>query len=202
MKKDLILVGADIEIIELIQGVDSFNILGIIDNYRSGDYFGTPIIGCDDDVKLLRKHYSHAEIVITLDDTNLKEKLYWSYKNIGFNFANIISPRAYISKYAKIDQGVIIQHGVNIGPLVEIGICSKINVYANIMHDGVIGKFCTIAPNVVTLGYVKIGDNVFIGAHSTILPHVVIGNNSTVGAGAVVTKNVPDNTTVKGVPAK
>lgn len=202
MKKDLILVGADVEIIELIQRINNFNILGVIDNYRSGDYFDIPIIGRDDDIELLRKSYKHAEVTITLDDTNLKEKLYWLYKNADFHFAKLISPDAYVSKFTKIDEGVIIQRGVNIGPSVEIGICSKINVYANIMHDGIIGKFCTIAPNAVTLGYVQIGDNVFIGAHSTLLPHVVIGNKSVVGAGAVVTKNVPDNTIVKGVPAR
>ena len=49
---------------------------------------------------------------------------------------------------------------------------------------------------------VKIGKNVWIGAHATILQGVTIGDNAVVAAGAVVTKDVPKNTVVGGVPAK
>ena len=49
---------------------------------------------------------------------------------------------------------------------------------------------------------VIIGKNVWIGSNATILPGITIGNNSVVAAGAVVTKDVPKNTVVAGVPAK
>jgi maltose O-acetyltransferase len=52
------------------------------------------------------------------------------------------------------------------------------------------------------IGLVKIGDNVFIGAGSIILPNVKIGNNVIIGAGSIVTKDVPDNSLVAGNPAK
>ena len=49
---------------------------------------------------------------------------------------------------------------------------------------------------------VKIGKRVWIGAHATVLAGVVIGDNAIVAAGAVVTKDVPANAVVAGVPAK
>jgi maltose O-acetyltransferase len=49
---------------------------------------------------------------------------------------------------------------------------------------------------------VVIGDNVWIGTHAVILPGVTIGKNSIIGAGAVVTKNIPDNSVYIGVPAQ
>lgn len=49
---------------------------------------------------------------------------------------------------------------------------------------------------------VSIGNDVWIGGNVTILPGVSIGNNVVIAAGAVVTKNVPDNCVVGGVPAK
>ena len=49
---------------------------------------------------------------------------------------------------------------------------------------------------------IRIGKEVWIGSNSTILPGVTIGNGAIVAAGAVVTKNVPENTIVGGVPAK
>lgn len=52
------------------------------------------------------------------------------------------------------------------------------------------------------VGPISIGNNVFIGANSTILMNVNIGSNCIIGAGSVVTKDIPDNTVVAGVPAR
>ena len=49
---------------------------------------------------------------------------------------------------------------------------------------------------------VKIGDRCWIGANSIILPGVTIGNNVVIGAGSVVTKDIPDNVVAVGSPAK
>lgn len=49
---------------------------------------------------------------------------------------------------------------------------------------------------------ITIGDNVWIGGNSVILPGVTIGNNAVIGAGSVVTKNIPDNAVAAGNPAK
>ena len=54
----------------------------------------------------------------------------------------------------------------------------------------------------LVLGSILIRQNAWIGAGATILPGVTIGQNSIVAAGAVVNKNVPDNTIVGGVPAR
>lgn len=73
-----------------------------------------------------------------------------------------------------------------------------------------IGNNCTILPMVlfgkktpdVPLGCITVGDNCYFGTGCTILGPVKIGNNVIVGAGAVVTKDIPDGCVVAGVPAK
>ncbi len=72
-----------------------------------------------------------------------------------------------------------------------------------------IGENCTILPMVLfgkkTSGIsctVEVGDNCYISTGVTILGPIKIGNSVTIGAGAVVTKDIPDNCTVAGVPAK
>lgn len=47
-----------------------------------------------------------------------------------------------------------------------------------------------------------IGENVWIGSNTTVVPGVTLGNGSIIAAGSVVTKNVPENVVVGGVPAK
>lgn len=49
---------------------------------------------------------------------------------------------------------------------------------------------------------VRIGNNVFIGYGSLILPGVTIGNNCIIGAGSVVAKSIPDDSVAAGIPAK
>ncbi len=56
--------------------------------------------------------------------------------------------------------------------------------------------------NVIRYGKIIIKDNCFIGMRSTIMPGVTIGPNSIVGAGSIVTKDVPEGCVYAGVPAK
>ncbi len=52
------------------------------------------------------------------------------------------------------------------------------------------------------IGCISVGDNVFISANTTILYNVKIGSNVIIGAGSVVTKDIPDNSVAVGVPAR
>ena len=52
------------------------------------------------------------------------------------------------------------------------------------------------------IGLVRIGNNVFVGAHSVILPGVTIGDNAIIGAGSIVSRDVPENSVVAGNPSK
>lgn len=105
------------------------------------------------------------------------------------------------------DRGVYIGENVNIinssidytwGFLVSIGnnvTITNATIYA---HDASMNRFT----GKTKLGKVVIGNDVFIGYGSIILPDVSIGNRVIVGAGTVVDKNVPDNSVVTGNPMR
>lgn len=57
-------------------------------------------------------------------------------------------------------------------------------------------------PDFDAFGKIKIGNNVYIGANSLIMPGVTIGDNVIIGAGSVVTKSIPSNLVVAGNPIK
>lgn len=89
--------------------------------------------------------------------------------------------------------------------LISLGkrVCISGNV-TFLTHDGSIWVFRNQPKykDVLKYGAISIGDNCFIGYNATILPGVTIGANSIVGTGSVVTKDVPPNSVVAGVPAK
>ena len=102
--------------------------------------------------------------------------------------------------------------GIEIHPAVKIGK----NLFIDHGMGIVIGETTIIGDNVsiyqgVTLGGTKwekkkrhptINDNVVIGAGAKVLGPILVGKNSKIGANSVVTRNVPSNTTVIGIPAR
>ena len=91
---------------------------------------------------------------------------------------------------AKIDMGTPFL--LNIGDNVTITNCRILT------HDASTKKFL----GYTKAGKVSIGNNVFIGADSTILPNTKIGNNVIIGAGTVVAHDIPDNSVVVGNPCR
>lgn len=67
-------------------------------------------------------------------------------------------------------------------------------------HDASPQRF--LGNGINRIGRVVIGDNVFIGRQTILLPNTKIGNNVIVGAGSIVTKNIPDNVVAAGNPAR
>jgi len=110
------------------------------------------------------------------------------YSDCGKNIS--VGQNVFINSGCRFqDQGgIIIGDGVLIGHNV---------VLATLNHDIDPRKRSTLHPAPIV-----IGKNVWIGSNATIIPGVTIGDGTIIAAGAVVTKNVPANVIVGGVPAK
>lgn len=93
------------------------------------------------------------------------------------------------------------------GVILDPGHCWLIEIGDNVTIAPRVHILCHDASTKMHLGKTKIGrvtigNNVFIGAESVILPGIKIGNNVIIGANSTVTNNVPDNTVVAGNPAR
>ncbi len=87
--------------------------------------------------------------------------------------------------------------------LIQIG--NHVTVTAGVRfvtHDGGVWVIRESYPDLDVIGAITVGDNVFIGMGSIVLPGVTIGNDVVIGAGSVVTKDVLSRTVVAGVPAR
>jgi len=87
--------------------------------------------------------------------------------------------------------------------LIKVGDHCSISAGVRLVtHDGSTWVFTTELPSLQKFGPIEIRNNCYIGVDAVILPGVTIGPNSIVGAGAVVTKDVPPDTIAAGVPAR
>lgn len=113
---------------------------------------------------------------------------FFRYKRLGFKLHITIYPNT-------IESGLRIYH---VGDFIHVG------------PDTKIGSHCTLLPGVVfgnkheeaVKAPITVGDNSYFGLGAKIFGPLTIGNNVSVGANSIVTKDIPDNAVVGGVPAK
>ena len=86
--------------------------------------------------------------------------------------------------------------------MITVGSNCAITAGVKIFTHGGARVACIKYPRFDTFGKVKIGDYVYIGTNSLIMPGVTIGDGSLIAAGSVVTKSVPPGVVVGGNPAK
>jgi acetyltransferase-like isoleucine patch superfamily enzyme len=86
--------------------------------------------------------------------------------------------------------------------LIRLGDYVSITSSNFITHDGGVWVFRNEEPDIDIVKPIVIGNNVFIGINCTILPGVKIGDNTVVGAGSIVTKELPGGFVYAGNPAK
>lgn len=108
----------------------------------------------------------------------------------------------------------LIKRGLKIGENCKLGNCTidpshcfHITIGDNVTFGPHVHILAHDASTKVFLDYtrvanVNIGNNVFIGAYSIVLPGVTIGNNVIIGAGSVVSRDIPSDSVAVGVPAK
>ena len=109
-----------------------------------------------------------------------------------------ISPRIRVGDHSELGTRSMIQGGVEIGSHVIMGPDVKIYARNHIIDD----LHVPIALQGKTFHTTRIGDDVWIGANVVILAGATVGSHSVIGAGAIVTRDVPDYAVVGGNPAR
>jgi serine O-acetyltransferase len=108
-------------------------------------------------------------------------------------------------KLSEMIAGVSLPMSADIGQGFYVGHFGPVIIHS----DAKIGENCAVGPGVVigtrgagSKGVPRLGNNVYVGVGAKILGDIIIGDNVKIGANSVVLKNVPDNATVVGIPAR
>jgi len=202
-KQNIAIIGAGgfgREVFHLLEN-DLYNCVGFIDYVKAKEKLPIPIIGNENDMDILINRYEFSTCVLAIGNMKKRKNIHKYIKKFAIKFPVI--NHASVQSYSKdIKEGTILYPGVVIMNNCSIGKYTLLNSSVTLGHDVVIGDFCNINPGTHLAGKITIGDGTFIGIGASIIENITIGRNAIIGAGSVVINDVPDNTTVYGIPAK
>ncbi|MGF1670834.1 MAG: acetyltransferase [Balneolaceae bacterium] len=188
---------------QINQKSNKWNLKGFYDdNIEKGRLINElPVLGNTQD---LNKYGSEIGIIVAIADPPVKERVINKIKNNHVYYPVLIHPGVLTGnrKYFSAGEGSIITAGNIITVNVEIGRHVILNLSCTVGHDVCIGDYSSIMPGVHLSGEVTVEKGVFIGTGAEVINQLNLGENSIIGAGSVVNRDIPSNSTAVGVPAK
>jgi len=192
MKELIILIGGGGHCkacIDVIEQTEKYQIVGIVDipEKMHDQILGYEVIATDSDLPKLANDYEI--FLITVGQIRSPEKrirLFETIKGLGAKLPVIVSPLAYVSKHAAIEEGTIIMHHAIVNANAKIGKNCIINTKSLIEHDAVIGDHCHISTGAIINGGVEIGRCSFFGSGAVAKEYVSITSYSFVKANTII----------------
>ncbi len=173
MKEKIVLIGGGghcHSVIDVIEEENKYEIIGIVDKKEliGKKILGYEVIACDDDLETVFETCKNAIITVGQIESNIiRVRIYHKLKEIGFELPVIISPFAYISKHAKLEEGTVIMHHALINANAKIGKNCIINTKALVEHDCIVEDNCHISTASVLNGGTVVKENSFFGSNAT-----------------------------------
>jgi len=144
----------------------------------------------------------HDGVIVAIGDNALRRTVTGRVVSAGERLATAIHPFASVAPSATIGEGSMLCAGAIVLPRATLGRGVLVNTKASIDHDCVIGDFAHLAPAATLGGDVRAGAETLVGPGATVVSGISIGARAVIGAGAVVVRDVPEDVTVWGVPAR
>ena len=142
-------------------------------------------------------------VVVAIGSPEIKRKIVEKLTSATIKFPTLIHPSVLVGdEFVSIGNGCIICAGTIITCNIEIKDFVILNLMCTVGHDTVINSFASFMPSVNISGEVVIHEGVYVGTGAKIINQLEIGNQTIVGAGAVVSKTLPEKCTAVGIPAK
>ena len=210
MLKDIVIIGAGgvgretALIIEDINEVNKeWNLLGFIDD--NTQIQGSSINGYDvlGNLEFLENHNKEVYVVCAIANYNIKKTIIEKLKKSeNIKYATLIHPTTNINDTVEIGEGCIVYQNVVLTANISIGDHVIISPRCGIGHDARVENYCSLLWNTSVSGNVLLKEGVLLGSASTIIQGLTVGEGSIVGAGAVVIRDIQDNVTAVGNPAR
>ena len=142
---------------------------------------------------------ANERIAVCIGNNMLRARL---AERFATQLVSLVSPLTIVSPSVNIGAGTLVFNGSTIQAGATIGRAVILNTRVSIDHECRVEDHVHIAPNTTLCGYVVVKEGANVGAATTAIPGITIGRWSTIGAGTVLIRDVPDHATVVGVPGR
>ena len=139
--------------------------------------------------------------VIAVGDARVRRDIAMRLAEYPAEAAILVHPKASVHESSGLGAGSIVCRGAIITVRVSAGEHLIANLNTTVGHDCSLGNFTTLHPAANLSGNTRTGERVEIGTGAALIPGVGVGAGSIVGAGAVVTRDLPPDCVAVGVPA-
>lgn len=176
--------------------------IAFVDDNAIGEVNGLSVWGT---VEQLSDTDLGVDVFIGVGSPAVKQDIFFRlHSNPNLYFPSVVHPNARLHwpEYVKVGKGTYLADGVVITTNVEIGDFVLLNLYTTLGHDTKIGDFCSIMPGGNISGGATLQNSVYVGTGAKLIKATKLGKGCVIGAGAVVTTDIPNGETWGGVPAK
>lgn len=156
-----------------------------------------PVIGRINELSSIE----HDAVVVAVGDNNKRREIYRHLLKKGHGFYSAVHPKSVVAQEVRLGKGCMVSAGCILNCNTVIGDNVILNTGCTVDHHNIIENHAHIAPGVHLGGEVTIGEGTLIGIGATVMRGCSIGKESIVGAGAVVTRDIPDHCIATGIPA-
>ncbi len=162
-----------------------------------------PVLGKIHDIqKFIDQGYYFYYSIFRLYTKQQRIELFYELNIPESQLATFIHPLAYVAPGVKLGPGCVVMPNASLSPSTTFGKCCGIMISSVIGHNIVIGDFCHFAGACCVGAFTKLEDGVNIGANATVREYLTLAKFSTVGMGAMLTKNTGENEIWIGNPAR
>jgi sugar O-acyltransferase (sialic acid O-acetyltransferase NeuD family) len=180
-----------------------FEVAGFLDDApaREGkEIWGLPDISVE---RLsLRPELAAVAVALGIGDNGTRALFHQCLRDCRVAVATVVHKVAVLAPTASVGLGTGIMANAVVNPDARVGAGCIINTGVVVEHDCTLGDYVHLSPNVALGGAVTEGTRTHVGLGALVLPSVKIGSNAQIGAGAAVIRDVADNSTAVGVPAR
>lgn len=169
------------------------------DSGETKECIGLKVLGRIADAK---QYIEDTDFFVAIGNGKARKEVMEQLRCMGARIATLIHPASVIGSCVQVGEGSVVMAGAVLNPDCIIGNGCIINTCASVDHDCQLGDYVHVAVGAHLGGTVEVGDGTWIGAGVIAKHGVSICGDCMIGAGAVVVKDINEQGTYVGVPAK